>query len=257
MTLTWEKEPVFCFTSDIDWASEATIQYSHELVANDAIKITYFNTHPSPYLTRLNDENLIKLLVHPNFLPDSSHGNSFKEVIDYCLGLVPNADGFRSHRYFEVNDIMDDFASRKFKFVSNMCTRCEVGLKPFYHRSGLLSIPIFLEDGGYLLMDKALDFERLIPALSSPGLKVINFHPAHMAFNTPDFAYTRRVKDTLSRTAWNNMSFNDIKKIEYKGVGIRTIIQQIFNFALTQNHIILTMHEVYDLYVKDSLQQKI
>ena len=255
-TPLWETEPVFCFTSDIDWASEATIQYSHELVANDAIKITYFNTHPSAYLKQLADKQLIKMLVHPNFLPDSSHGNSFKEVIDYCVGLVPGADGFRSHRYFEVNDIMDDFANRNFKFVSNICTRCEVGLKPFYHRSGLVSIPIFLEDGGYLLMDKTLDFERLIPALSSPGLKVINFHPAHMAFNTPDFAYTRQVKDRLSRAAWNNMSHDDIKKIEYKGVGIRTIIQQIFNFALKQDHKILTMHAINDLYVKDLAQQQ-
>lgn len=245
----WENEPVFCFTSDIDWASEATIQYSHELVANDAIKITYFNTHPSPYLTQLAEKQLIKLLIHPNFLPDSSHGNSFKEVIDYCLGLVPESDGFRSHRYFEVNDIMDDFAGRNFKFVSNICTRCEVGLKPFYHRSGLVSIPIFLEDGGYLLMDKTLNFERLISALSAPGLKVINFHPAHMAFNTPDFAYTRRIKDTMSRSAWNNMSHDDIKKIKHKGVGIGTIVQQIFNFALKQNHKILTMHEIHDLYV--------
>lgn len=252
----WDTEPVFCFTSDIDWASEATIRYSHELVATDVIQITYFNTHPSPYLTQLHERQLIKLLVHPNFLPDSSHGNGFKEVIDYCLRLVPTADGFRSHRYFEVNDIMDDLASRNFKFVSNICTRCEVGLRPFYHRSGLVSIPIFLEDGGYLMMDKTLNFDRLIPALSAPGLKVINFHPAHMAFNTPDFAYTRSVKDRLSRSAWNNMSQGDIEKIEHKGIGIRTIIQQIFNYAIQKKHKILTMHEICDLYVKSHAHQK-
>ena len=108
MTYSWEEEPVFCFTSDIDWSSESIIKYSHDILSGDDLKITYFITHSSPFLNELNASNKIDLLIHPNFLPNSSHGDSFKEVIDYCMNLVPNADGFRSHRYFEVNDIMDD-----------------------------------------------------------------------------------------------------------------------------------------------------
>lgn len=249
MSMPWDTEPVFCFTSDIDWASEATIRYCHNIVSRDDLKITYFNTHRSPYLTELTKSGQVDQLVHPNFLPGSSHGNSFKEVIDYCVDLVPNATGFRTHRYFEVNDIMDDLFNRGFKFASNICTRCEVGLKPFYHRSGLVSIPIFLEDGGYLLMDKSLDFNLLLPTLSSPGLKVINFHPAHIAFNTPDFGYTRTIKDTLSREAWNNLSSDDIAKIEHSGSGIRTIIENIVNFSIKNNHQILTMHQIYETFV--------
>ena len=147
MTYSWDKEPVFCFTSDIDWASESIIEYSHNVLSGNDLKLTYFVTHSSPFLKDLNEQNKVRLLIHPNFLPDSSHGNSFTEVIDYCLNLVPNADGFRSHRYFEVNDIMDDLEKRGFRFVSNHCTRCETHIKPLIHRSGLLSIPIFLEDG--------------------------------------------------------------------------------------------------------------
>jgi len=154
MNHQWESEPVFCFTSDIDWASEATIQYSHELLSASELRLTYFNTHPSTYLNELLADKIIRMLIHPNFLPDSSHGNNFLEVIDYCKKLVPDADGFRSHRYFEVNDIMDELFARNFKFVSNICTRCDERLHPFFHRSGLVSIPIFFEDGGYLLMDK-------------------------------------------------------------------------------------------------------
>jgi hypothetical protein len=249
MNAEWENEPVFCFTSDIDWASEATIEYSHKLLSASDLGLTYFNTHPSAYLDTLRAENKIKMLIHPNFLPDSSHGNSFAEVMDYCKKLVPEADGFRSHRYFEVNDIMDEFFARKFKFVSNICTRCEENLHPFFHRSGLVSIPIFLEDGGYLLTDKELNFSKLLTRLSSPGLKVINFHPAHMAFNTPNFAYTRSVKDRLSRDAWNNMSLSDIKSVEYQGLGIRNVIQSIIEFAMKRRHKILSMHQIYDAFV--------
>lgn len=249
MNRKWESEPVFCFTSDIDWASEATIQYSHELLSASELSLTYFNTHPSSYLNELREEKKIRMLIHPNFLPDSSHGDGFLEVIEYCKKLVPDADGFRSHRYFEVNDIMDEFFSRNFKFVSNICTRCEERLHPFFHRSGLVSIPIFFEDGGYLLMDKELNFSNLIPRLSSPGLKVINFHPAHMAFNTPNFGYTRSVKDRLSREAWNNMSPSDIKAVEYQGLGIRNIVESIIEFALKKKYRIASMHEIHDAFV--------
>jgi hypothetical protein len=246
MTYSWEEEPVFCFTSDIDWSSESIIKYSHDILSGDDLKLTYFITHSSPFLNELNASNKIDLLIHPNFLPNSSHGDSFKEVIDYCMNLVPNADGFRSHRYFEVNDIMDDFAKRGFRFVSNHCTRCETNIKPLKHRSGLLSIPIFLEDGGYLIMDPTLNFDNLIPRLESPGLKVINFHPAHMAFNTPNFAYTRSIKDSFSREIWGNLGLSQLQKLENREqLGVRKTIQQIIEFASSNDYKVLSMREIY------------
>ena len=246
MTYSWEEEPVFCFTSDIYWSSESIIKYSHDILSGDDLKLTYFITHSSPFLNELNASNKIDLLIHPNFLPNSSHGDSFKEVIDYCMNLVPNADGFRSHRYFEVNDIMDDFAKRGFRFVSNHCTRCETNIKPLKHRSGLLSIPIFLEDGGYLIMDPTLNFDNLIPRLESPGLKVINFHPAHMAFNTPNFAYTRSIKDSFSREIWGNLGLSQLQKLENREqLGVRKTIQQIIEFASSNDYKVLSMREIY------------
>ncbi len=246
MTYSWEEEPVFCFTSDIDWSSESIIKYSHDILSGDDLKLTYFITHSSPFLNELNASNKIDLLIHPNFLPNSSHGDSFKEVIDYCMNLVPNADGFRSHRYFEVNDIMDDFAKRGFRFVSNHCTRCETNIKPLKHRSGLLSIPIFLEDGGYLIMDPTLNFDNLIPRLKSPGLKVINFHPAHMAFNTPNFAYTRSIKDSFSREIWGNLGLSQLQKLENREqLGVRKTIQQVIEFASSNDYKVLSMREIY------------
>lgn len=241
---SWDHEPVFCFSSDIDWASEAIIQYSHEILSADQLKLTYFNTNPSLFLDQLSNEKKVELLIHPNFLPESSHGNSYIEVMDYCKKLVPEADGFRCHRYFEVNDIMDEFFKRGFKFVSNHCTRCESNIKPLVHRSGLLSLPIFLEDGGYLLMDPTLNFNNLIPRLKTPGLKIINFHPAHMAFNTPDFGYTRKIKDSVSREAWNNLQSSDLAKIEHKGHGVRNSIQKIIEFVFNNNYKIMSMHEI-------------
>ena len=248
MDYIWEQEPVFCFTSDIDWASEAVVRYSHDLLQADTLKLTYFNTNPSTFLDELQESARARILIHPNFLPDSSHGGTYEEVMDYCRRLVPDADGFRTHRYFEVNDVMDEYAARGFRFFSNHCTRCEVNLKPLLHRSGMLSIPIFLEDGGYLLMDPSLDFEGIPARLLAPGLKVINFHPAHMALNTPHFAYTRQIKDSMSRERWNNLDGDDIRALQFEGNGIRTIVQRIIAAAFSARHTVLTMHEIVQIW---------
>lgn len=249
MSYPWDEQPVFCFSSDIDWASEEVIKFSHDILLADNLYMTYFNTHPSHFMAELCAAGRARVLIHPNFLPDSSQGSSFQDVIEYCIALAPQADGFRSHRYFEVNDIMDEFAQRQFKFVSNHCTRCETNLRPLMHRSGMVSIPIFLEDGGYLLMDTTLDFNALKPLLEAPGLKVINFHPAHMAFNTPNFAYTRKIKDSVSRESWNNLSASEIQRLEYNGFGVRNTIQSITEFVYQRNYPVYSMHDIYETYV--------
>lgn len=248
MHYLWNEEPVFCFTSDIDWASESIIEYSNNLLKLDKKKITYFNTHESNYLNSLKNKDSIDLLIHPNFLPKSSHGHSYEEVITNCLKFAPDSIGFRSHRYFEVNDIFDIFLKLKFKFFSNMCTNCEINLKPIHHRSGLLSIPIFFEDGGYLLMDPEMLFNSISKKLDSPGLKVLNIHPAHMAFNTPNFNFTRSIKDSLSRAQWNNISKSQIKRIENKKFGIRNFVEKIIEYIEKKGHRVMSITQIFNMW---------
>ena len=59
MHYLWNDEPVFCFTSDIDWASESIIEYSNNLLELDKKKITYFNTHESNYLNSLKNKEWV------------------------------------------------------------------------------------------------------------------------------------------------------------------------------------------------------
>ncbi len=246
---SWSEKPVFSFSSDVDWASEAVLQYSHEALGGDRLGLTYFNTNPSEFVSGLAAAGKARQLIHPNFLPNSSHGDSFDEVMDYCEKLVPDADGFRTHRYFEVNDIMDEYAKRGFKFFSNHCTRCETNLTALHHRSGMVSLPIFFEDGGYLLLDPDLNMEVLKERWDSPGLKVINFHAAHMAFNTPRFEYTRQIKDSVSREKWNNLDADDISELSYSGHGIRNVVQAIIEHVFDKGYEIKTMTEISDEFI--------
>jgi hypothetical protein len=249
MSFSWSEDPVFCFTSDVDWASEEVLNYSHKALSGESLGITYFNTHPSNFINSLSKSGEIRQLIHPNFLPNSSHGESFDEVMEYCDKLVPDADGFRTHRYFEVNDIMDEYARRGFKFFSNHCTRCEKNITPLHHRSGMVSIPIFFEDGGYLIMDPHLNTDILKGYLDTPGLKVINVHPAHMALNTPNFEFTREIKDSMSREVWNNLDQKALKNLSYSGFGIRNVLELIIEHVLKRNHKIKTITQISEEFI--------
>ena len=100
----WDEKPVFCFTSDIDWASEEVLQTFFQNIPLEEIKLTTFVTHQSDIIENLYQNKLLERGIHPNFLPDSSHGNSFWEVIETCKTFAPEAVCSRSHRLFEVTD---------------------------------------------------------------------------------------------------------------------------------------------------------
>ena len=72
MTL-WNEHPVFCFTSDIDWASDEVVEYSHISVGGDNLKLTYFATNPSEFLDHCRESGTARILNHPNFISGSSH----------------------------------------------------------------------------------------------------------------------------------------------------------------------------------------
>ena len=80
---------------------------------------------------------------------------------------------------------------------------------------------------------------------------VFNFHPAHIAFNSPNFAYTRSIKDSVSCEAWNNLELSQLQKLENtEKLGIRKIIQQIIEFANNNGHKIHFMHEIYQEHLE-------
>lgn len=238
------QKQVAVFSMDIDWASEYAITKTLEYFWEMEIPLTAFLTHPSPVLQEALTQGKIKGGIHPNFMPDSSQGKNFDEVIKYCFELLPEARCFRAHRYFDVNDIIDKLAAMGILYESNICTMLD-NVPPFLHRSGMIGFPIFWEDGGYLYQHGSLNYEDIKGQLYLPGLKVINFHPMHFMLNTPYFAYTREIKDSLSRNEWNHLDEETIERMSYKGQGITTFIKDMVE-DLQRNHVeICYMDDVY------------
>ncbi len=239
-----EKENYICFTTDLDWATDYAIEDLLGRFESNHIRPTVFVTHRSEVVER-HIKN-IEIGIHPNFILPSSHGKAQDEIIDYCMKLVPNAQVFRSHRWYADNDIYEKLWNRGIRYESNICTDMDA-MGPFIHRSGMVSFPVFLEDGAYIIKGRSLEFKDVQRNFEKKGLKVINIHPMHYALNTPYFSYTREIKDRLSREEWNNMQSETLVQYSYKGRGIRSFIDNVIEFSQDSSVKIITLKQMYEL----------
>jgi len=247
----WDETPVFCFTSDIDWASEEVMKEYFDQVDRLDIKPTLFVTHPSAVIEENFKAGRIERGIHPNFLPNSSHGNSFREVIETCMRLAPESYGFRCHRAFEVTDIThllkNDYS---YKYYSQPITLLQSFIRPVLHESGLVCYPVFFEDGTHLYQRLDLDFRHYREAFVTPGIKIISFHPMNFVFNSPTLQYMRQIKDSLSREEFQHISSGTIAKLRNGKTGIGTTVREIIDFVRAANYPVLSMNDLYHHTIK-------
>jgi hypothetical protein len=242
----WDQEPVFCFSSDIDWASEDVLDDFFNIIPFEEIKLTAFVTHESKKIADLTYQKRIYRGIHPNFLANSSHGNSFKEIAETCVRLAPEAIGFRSHRCFDVTDITHLLANDYgYKYVSNLGTTMANYIRPMLHESRLVHYPIFFEDGSHLYNELGLSTNPYIDYFIHPGIKVISFHPMNIVFNTPNIKYMREIKDSLTREQFNIIDKRTILNKRNTNHGIRNTVEEIINLVIRNSYKILSLDELY------------
>lgn len=241
-----EKSSALCFTMDIDWASESAIRYAVSYFLEAGIPLTVFCTHKSAYLNELIGNGQIDAGIHPNFVQPSSQGETEDEIIRFCLNVVPETKVFRCHRWYAVNDIYEKLYAQGFRYESNICTLLDP-VRPFLHRSGMISFPVFFEDGAYLYHKLSLHFEEVQARFTVPGLKVVNVHPMHFALNTPYFSYMREIKDHVSREDWNRMSETELQALRFQGRGIADFTRELVNHAVLQKQVV-SLKDAYEKY---------
>jgi hypothetical protein len=247
----WDEKPVFCFTSDVDWASEDVMKEYFKAVIPMDIKPTLFVTHDSKVIQDNYKAGNIERGIHPNFLPGSSHGDSYLEVIKNCAEYAPETYGFRSHRAFEVTDtshlMKNNFG---FKYVSHQITIFQTHIKPILVESGLINFPVFFEDGTHLYNKLSLFIEKYLFLFKTPGIKIISFHPMNFVLNSPTLDYMRDIKDILTRSEYNNINTKLIGLLINQNTGIRNTTLDIINFVKENNYPIYSMNELYNLIVE-------
>lgn len=242
----WKKENNICFTMDVDWASEYAIEYAVSYFLKMEIPLTIFTTHKSDYLKNISDNPLIDIQIHPNFILPSSQGTNEDEIIDFCMGLVQNPLVFRAHRWYASNDIYEKLFAKGIRYESNLCTLFD-NIEPYIHRSGMISFPVFMEDGALIQRGFSLKFTDTQKWFEQSGIKVINLHPMHFILNTPYFRYTRDIKDMLSPQEWNGLGMEQIIKYRYSGEGITDYIKNLCEYGKEHMNIV-AFRDIYSKF---------
>lgn len=206
-------------TSDIDWAPEIAIEEMLGFFIDRNIRSTIFVTH----LSKIIENNMKKLDVglHPYFAPDSSHGSSISDVVDYVINLPHNFMAYRCHRFAGCNLSHQAMVDAGMKISSNICTDLEI-VRPFRNRYGIIEVPIYMEDGGFL-------WQKHKKLQEIPGTKVILIHPMHFVINTPNFEYMSDIKKNITRDEWRNMTLAKLGKYKWHDRGIRDIITELID----------------------------
>jgi len=247
---TYAADNFIAFSFDIDWASDACIQAEMDFFLGAGVPVTVFCTHPSPAIDRLRADPRAELGIHPNFSPGSSQGETIDQVLDYCFSVVPGARCMRGHRWFSSNDVYDRMVPRGILFDSNECSMLDP-VPPYLHRSGVLRIPVFFEDGGFLWNGAEVDFGRCGRRyFDAPGLKVLDLHPIHFALNCPTNGFYRQVADTLPRAEYRAMTADTIRRTAWQGYGMRDYLTELLDFVRKNRVNIVSLGQVWNGLVR-------
>jgi SAM-dependent methyltransferase len=241
--------PVFCFGSDLDWNSDAVVRDYLSVVRAHGGKATAFATHKTAVLDEFKD--ILDAAVHPNFLPGSTHGNNFDEVIDHCFGLYPEAKTFRSHSYFDNQVITEKMAARGIRYDANVCLYRQAKLMPLRHCHIDMRIPSWFDDNIHWFHNGSWRLSDLRRELETPGLKVINFHPPTVALNLASKSAYDALRGVLPKMEQGDLSAN-----RFDGHGPRTFLIDLLEW-IGGRYRTMQFSEIYEIGRVDLSEERL
>ncbi len=238
-------QPIYCITSDIDWASSYCIEDFLGLCEGFGVIPTLFATHNDPIIKRFAQKNPHDVGMHPNFRANSSHGETYISVIDHLFDICPGAKTFRSHSFYDSSEILQEMFRRGVVYDSNICLYLQPNLVPL--RLGTADItrfPVFWEDDCHWQCTGAdWNFTNYIPVFTSPGLKIINVHPFLLAADIPSSEYYFRVKKHIP-----SLTRENIDDVRHKGDGVRTFFIDMIDYLKSHNYPFFSLWELFNKY---------
>lgn len=215
--------PTYVLTGDQDWCPEWALADTIALAADLEVPFHVFATSPSPLLEHPPDG--VTVGAHPNFLPGSSHGATPEEVVATCRAMYPAATTFRTHCFAEATPWLRMLVGAGFPVDSNLCCHLQPDLMPLLHASGTTRLPVFLEDDVLLSVAGETPPASAVRELLSPGLKVLNFHPALVASNVPDLEEYDRIRPVL---------YGSEERVGWAGRGVRDLLVDLVRIVTAE-----------------------
>jgi hypothetical protein len=186
MTIDTTSQPRYHLTFDIDWAPDSCVEAVLSLLDRRGIKATFFITHESDIIADLVRHGH-HVGIHPNFLPNSSHGSQPEHVIEHLLEFVPEATALRTHALVQSSPLFHRIFSA-FPQLRHDLSLFMYGfpvVAPFeWHFGGCRFTRInynWEDDAAFF--DPGFDWAT--PRFHGP-LTIYDFHPIHVALNSCD-----------------------------------------------------------------------
>ena len=240
---TRETSPL-CFTTDIEWAPEWAIRDLFTLADEHGVPLTPFLTHRSEYLaSRFGMRDVVSrddVGLHPNFLPDSTHGATVDEVIATTKALWPSAVSFRSHCFYDDTRMLRNMAENGFRYDSNLFAFLQPMLAPLRTVAGTVRLPVFWEDDVHSGNQLSWDGSALRSAFETPGLKIVNVHPLRVALNVPDEGFHE------SHRRLGTAVDVDARAEAFQGKGTRTYLEELFAYSSAGARPPVRLRDLYD-----------
>ncbi|MDO8506585.1 MAG: hypothetical protein Q7S41_03135 [Candidatus Limnocylindria bacterium] len=236
-----------CFTTDIEWSPDWAIRDLFELADRSGVPLTPFLTHRSRYLAgRLRRDDDVGL--HPNFLTGSTHGGTVEEVITTVRALWPDAVSFRAHCFYDETRMLRKMAMTGIRYDANQLAFLAPMLAPFRTVAGTVRFPVFWEDDVHSSSGLEWELGSLRDALASPGLKIVNVHPLHVALNVPDEAFYES-----RRALYASPADTDPRDHAHRGKGTRTLLEDLFAYSTSDGRRPVRLADLYETAVEQGI----
>ncbi len=211
-------------TVDVDWAPDAAIDFTADLLVRHKVKSTWFLTHDSPAIQRLkNRPELFELGIHPNFLAGSSHGATPEEVLDFCMNLVPDAVSMRTHALVQSTPLLDLVIKRTpIRFDLSLLLPHAHNLELVeYQWNGPVLLRLPYHWGDDLEMMRKHPSWKVETALEGDGFRVFDFHPIHVFLNSADMGPYGSLKAAVKPL--NAATAEQMRPFVHPGIGSQTV----------------------------------
>ena len=241
--------PIFCLTADADWASEYCMQDFTELTESFGIRPTIFATHESNVIRQSLTRGQVEVGLHPNFYPGTTHAedhNDTEGVIDHVLGLYPEAETFRCHRFHDSTPIALAMMKRKIRYDSNLCCYLQAGLFPLRQGFGSMRFPVFWEDDVHWCNNPG-DWHAgsYLDHFFTPGLKILNVHPFMVTSNCTSGEHYDRIKHHIP-----GLNETTLEQARFNGPGSRTFLMDILGEVTRRGCRFHTLKELFAMYAQ-------
>lgn len=220
------------FGFDIDWAPDWSVALCVDACRQMNVAATFFATHASDLTEELVTDPLVDVGVHPNFLPESSHGGNAAAVMDHCMAFVPTARVMRTHGLYQSTNLFHLICDAYPQIVADCSLYLPYArnLEPvvqYYGRENrqFVRLPTFFSDD---VAWRWPSWRYSTELLDEPGLKVFCFHPIHVALNSLDPEPYENLKASLDTPLYRTTRAQ-VERHSTAGPGSREYLERLLH----------------------------